>query len=48
MGWYGMPQWGATLTSEHTHFSQDTTMADFGPGVTIESLTINSPTSALQ
>jgi len=35
-----------TLAGRYTHFAQGTTSVDFGPGVTLESLTVTSPTSA--
>ncbi len=34
------------LTGQFTHFAQGTTSASFGPGITVTSLTVNSPTSA--
>jgi hypothetical protein len=35
-----------TLTGKNTSFVQGTTTADFGPGITVTSLTVTSPTSA--
>ena len=34
------------LTGQYTHFVQGTTTASFGTGITVASLTVNSPTSA--
>lgn len=45
-GWDGAPQLSVTLTGQHTHFTQGVSAADFGPDVTIESLAVNSATSA--
>jgi len=35
-----------TITGQSTHWQQGTTVADFGQGITVSSLTINSTTSA--
>ncbi len=43
-GQQGLP---VTITAQFTHFVQGTTTANFGTGVTVVSLTINSLTSAL-
>jgi uncharacterized repeat protein (TIGR01451 family) len=34
------------ITGQYTHFLQGTTTASFGAGITVNSLTVNSPTSA--
>ncbi|MGO9270321.1 MAG: WD40 repeat domain-containing protein, partial [Terriglobia bacterium] len=34
------------ITGQYTHFVQGTTTCTFGPGITVNSLTVNSPTSA--
>ncbi|MGO9270375.1 MAG: choice-of-anchor D domain-containing protein [Terriglobia bacterium] len=34
------------ITGQYTHFLQGTTTCTFGPGITVNSLTVNSPTSA--
>jgi Tc toxin complex TcA C-terminal TcB-binding domain len=42
----GQQNLSVTLTGQSTHFVQGTTTADFGPGITVASLTVTSPTSA--
>ena len=42
----GQQKLSVTLTGQSTHFLQGTTSADFGPGITVASLTVASPTSA--
>lgn len=36
-----------SVTGLFTHFAQGTTTVSFGPGITVASLTVNSPTSAM-
>jgi hypothetical protein len=43
LGQQGLP---ITVNGQNTHFSQGTTTADFGPGVTVASVTVNSANSA--
>jgi len=45
-GSQGQQNLTVTLTGKLTHFAQGSTQADFGSGVSVTSLTINSPTSA--
>jgi hypothetical protein len=45
-GQQGQANLSVTITGLHTHFSQGTTMANFGTGITVASLTVNSATSA--
>jgi RHS repeat-associated protein/uncharacterized repeat protein (TIGR01451 family) len=42
----GQQNMTVTLTGSSTHFAQGVSTAAFGPGITIDSLTVNSPTSA--
>ena len=42
----GQQNLSVTITGQNTHFSQGTTTADFGPGITVASVTVNSATSA--
>jgi hypothetical protein len=42
----GQQKLSVTLTGQSAHFVQGTTTADFGPGITVVSLTVTSPTSA--
>ena len=39
-------QENVTITGQFTHFMQGSTVASFGPGITVTSLTVNSSTSA--
>src|SRR5205807_4228584 len=45
-GHQGQQNLSVSLTGAFTHWLQGTTAASFGVGVTVDSLTINSPTSA--
>jgi hypothetical protein len=45
-GQQGQQNLSVTITGQHTHFSQGTTTANFGAGITVTSLTVNSATSA--
>jgi hypothetical protein len=45
-GQQGQQNLSVTVTGQNTHFSQGTTTANFGAGVTVTSLTVNSATSA--
>jgi hypothetical protein len=42
----GQQELSVTLTGQSTHFVQGTTTVDFGPGISVASLTVTSPTSA--
>ena len=46
IGQQGQQNLSVTITGQLTHFVQGTTTASFGPGITMASLTVNSPTSA--
>jgi len=45
-GRQGQQGLSVTITGQNTHFSQGTTTANFGTGITVSSLTVNSATSA--
>jgi len=45
-GQQGQQNESAALTGQYTHWAQGTTSADFGAGITVVSLTVNSATSA--
>src|SRR5205085_1971374 len=45
-GQQGQSNESVALTGQFTHWAQGTTTANFGAGITVASLTINSPTSA--
>ena len=45
-GQQGQQNLSVTITGQFTHFSQGTTAASFGGGITVVSLTVSSPTSA--
>jgi hypothetical protein len=45
-GLVGQQNLSVTLTGQFTHWVQGTTTASFGAGITVSSLTVNSPTSA--
>jgi hypothetical protein len=45
-GQQGQQNLTVTITGQNTHFSQGTTTANFGAGITVTSLTVNSATSA--
>ena len=45
-GQQGQQSESVALTGQYTHFVQGTTTASFGAGITVASLTVNSPTSA--
>jgi RHS repeat-associated protein len=45
-GQQGQQNLSVNITSQFTHFVQGTTTANFGAGIAVASLTINSPTSA--
>jgi hypothetical protein len=45
-GQEGQQSLSVNITGQHTHFLQGKTVADFGAGVTLTSLTVNSPTTA--
>src|SRR5262249_23562686 len=45
-GMQGSKNLNVTLTGKLTHFVQGTTTADFGPGITVASLKVDSATSA--
>jgi hypothetical protein len=45
-GQQGQQNLSVTITGQNTHFSQGTTTANFGTGITVATLTINSATSA--
>ena len=42
----GAQNFAVSLTGENTHFQQGVSTVDFGNGVTVASLTVNSPTNA--
>ena len=42
----GQQNVSVTLTGKNTSFAQGKTTADFGPGITVTSLTVTSPTTA--
>ena len=46
-GQQGQAGLSVTITGLLTHFAQGTTTASFGAGITVASLTVNSPTSAM-
>jgi RHS repeat-associated protein len=46
IGQQGQQNVSVTLTGEFTHFVQTITTASFGAGISVASLTVNSPTSA--
>jgi len=45
-GQQGQQNLSVAITGEFTHFAQGTTLANFGNGVNVASLTVNSPTTA--
>lgn len=45
-GQQGQANLSAAITGQNTHFVQGMTTASFGSGITVASLTVNSPTSA--
>jgi 6-phosphogluconolactonase (cycloisomerase 2 family) len=45
-GQQGQQNLSVTITGQATHFSQGTTVANFGSGVQVQSLTVGSPTAA--
>ena len=45
-GQQGQQNLSVALTGQYTHWAQGTTTASFGAGITVASLTVNSPTSA--
>lgn len=45
-GQQGQQNLSVTITGQNTHFVQGTTSANFGAGITVASLTVNSATSA--
>ncbi len=45
-GQQGQQSLSVTITGQSTHFSQGATIADFGSGVHVQSLTVGSPTTA--
>ena len=45
-GQQGQQTLSVTITGQNTHFVQGTTTASFGAGITVASLTVNSPTTA--
>jgi RHS repeat-associated protein len=45
-GQQGQQNLSVNLTGQFTHWVQGTTTANFGPGITVTSLTVNNPTSA--
>jgi hypothetical protein len=45
-GQQGQQNLAVNLTGQFTHWTQGTTMASFGEGITVASLTVNSPTTA--
>ena len=45
-GQQGQPNLSVAITGQNTHFIQGTTQVSFGAGITVVSLTVNTPTTA--